>query len=120
MRDYPMNLKSSKKGKHSKLAKLKTSFEMHRALISQKCQNIPGPRNLGSPHGSAREVCSDAKSAQTYLLKTIFIFCEPAAGAEPGGRWRLRRSERIYYDRERDSRALGRGESSLIGTTYTA
>ena len=46
-----MNLKSSKKGKHSKLAKLKTSFEMHRALISQKCQNIQGPRILGSPHG---------------------------------------------------------------------
>ena len=47
-----MNLKSSKKGKHSKLAKLKTSFEMRRALISEKCQNIPfpGPRILGSPH----------------------------------------------------------------------
>ena len=52
-----MNLKSSKKSKHSKLAKLKTSFEMHRALISQKCQNIPGPRILGSPHeGEAMNV----------------------------------------------------------------
>ena len=48
-----MNLKSSKKSKHSKLAKLKTSF-VHRALISQKCQNIPGPRILGSPHAAAR------------------------------------------------------------------
>ena len=31
----------------------------------------------------------------------VKLYCEPAAGAEPGGRWRLRWSERIYYDRER-------------------